>query len=64
MLKETDCFCYLVIPWLVFVKDHGSSKTSSWVDSGAGDRNGGQMNHKHREPNWEWSQNLQFRNKI
>jgi len=47
----------VVIPWLALVKDYGGSETPSRVDTGSGDRNSGQMYHKHRKPNRKWRQN-------
>ena len=44
----------MVIPGLAVVEHHRSAEASSWVNTGAGDRNGGQVNHEHGEPNWEW----------
>lgn len=49
---------YLIIPSLVLVVDNCSSKASSGVDSGAGDWDGGQVNHEYGESDWERSQNL------
>ncbi|KAG9159420.1 hypothetical protein Leryth_010973 [Lithospermum erythrorhizon] len=43
----------MVIPWLVLVVDQGSAKTPSRVDTGAGDGNGGQVNHENSKSNWK-----------
>nr|GMC84177.1 hypothetical protein KK1_038316 [Ipomoea batatas]GME21509.1 hypothetical protein KK1_038316 [Ipomoea batatas] len=43
----------MVTPSFVLVVDNSSSKAPGWVDSGAGDRNSGKVNHEHRKSNWE-----------
>ncbi|BAS90123.1 Os04g0521001 [Oryza sativa Japonica Group] len=43
------------MPCLVLVVDHRSSQAPCRVDAGAGDRDRGQVNHEHREPNWKRS---------
>lgn len=51
----------LVIPGFVLVEDNGRSEAPSGVDAGAGDRDGGQVNHEDRKSNREWCQNLKFK---
>lgn len=46
----------LVIPGLVVVVDDGSSQAPGRVDAGTGDRDSGQVDHEHREPDWQRSQ--------
>lgn len=54
----------MISPGLGLVVDDSSSEASSRVDSGAGDGDGGQVNHKHSKSNGEWGQNLHIsRNK-
>ena len=48
----------MVIPSVLPVVDDGSSQTPGWVDAGAGDGNGRQMNQKHSKPNGKRSQDL------
>lgn len=50
----------MIIPSLVLVVNYSSSKTPGRVDTGAGDRNGGKMNHENSKSNRERCQNLQF----
>ena len=54
----TDTCTYLVVPGLVLVVDDRGSQAPRRVDAGAGDGDGGQVHHEHREPNWERSQHL------
>jgi hypothetical protein len=49
---------YVVIPGLVVVVDHGGAQAPGRVDAGAGDGDGGQVDHEHREPDWKRSQHL------
>lgn len=49
---------YMVMPCLVFVVNDSSPKTPCRVDTGAGDGDGGQVNHENSKSNWEWGQNL------
>jgi hypothetical protein len=51
-------YTYMVIPGLLVVVDYSSSQAPGWVDAGAGDGDGGQVNHEHREADWQRSQNL------
>ena len=53
----------MVIPGLVVVVDDSSAQAPGRVDAGAGDRDGGQVDHEHREPNWERSKHLNERTK-
>ena len=46
-----QCFTHMVIPGMFPVVDDGSPKAPSWVDAGASDGDGGQMDQEHREPN-------------
>ena len=55
---------YLVVPDFVIVVDHRSSKAPSRVDPSASNRNGGQVNHKHSKPYWQWSQYLNKKNML
>lgn len=48
----------LVIPGLFMAVHNSRSETPSGVDAGAGDRNGGQVDHEHRESNRKRNQNL------
>jgi hypothetical protein len=48
----------VVIPGLVVVVDDSSAQAPGRVDAGAGDRDGGQVDHEHREPDWERSKHL------
>ena len=48
----------LVIPGLLIVVDNSSPQTPGRVDTGASDRNSGQVNHEHGKPNWKRCQNL------
>lgn len=48
----------MVIPGLVVVVDHSSAKAPGRVDAGAGDRDRGQVDHEHREPDWKRSKHL------
>lgn len=52
------------MPGSFLVVDKGGSEAPSGVDTGAGDRDGGQVNHEDRESNWERGQNLKFRTKV
>lgn len=54
----------MVIPGFLLVVDHGGSETPGRVNAGAGDRDGGQVNHEHGKSNGKWSQNLQEQNKV
>jgi hypothetical protein len=49
---------YVVIPWLVLVVDDGGAQAPGRVDAGAGDGDGGQVDHEHGEADGEGSQNL------
>ena len=49
---------YVVIPGLVLVVDDGGAQAPGRVDAGAGDGDGGQVDHEHGEPDGEGSQNL------
>lgn len=49
---------YHVIPCMVLVVDDGSPETPSRVNASSSDRNGGQVNQEHCEPNGKRSQNL------
>lgn len=49
---------YVIIPTKVLVEDDSSTKTTSRVDTSAGDRDGCQVNQEHREPNRQRCQNL------
>ena len=44
----------MVIPGMAPVVDDGSAKAPRWVDAGAGDGDGGQVNQEHRKPDWQW----------
>lgn len=48
----------MVIPGLVAVINDSSSKASSGVDTGAGNRNCCQVDHEHSESDGKWCQNL------
>ena len=48
----------MVIPGLVVVVDDSSAQAPGRVDAGTGDRDGGQVDHEHREPDWERSKHL------
>jgi len=42
----------VIVPAKVFVEDDGGTQTTSRVDTGSGDGDGGQVNQEHSEPNW------------
>ena len=48
----------MVIPWLVLVVDDGGAEAPGGVDAGAGDGDGGQVDHEHGEPDGERRQHL------
>uniref|UniRef100_A0A8R7UYD4 Uncharacterized protein n=1 Tax=Triticum urartu TaxID=4572 RepID=A0A8R7UYD4_TRIUA len=48
----------MVIPGMVPVVDDGSAKAPRWVDAGASDGDGGQVDQEHREPNRQRGQDL------
>jgi hypothetical protein len=48
----------MVIPGMVPVVDDGSPKAPSWVDAGASDGDGGQMDQEHRKSNRKWGEDL------
>lgn len=62
-MKTEYIYNYLVIPGFLFVIDDSSAETPSWVDTGASDRDGGEVNHEHSKPDGEWCQNLDSGNK-
>lgn len=49
---------YVVIPAKIFVENDGSTETSSRVDTGASDWDGGQVHQEHSESNGQRCQNL------
>ena len=49
---------YVVVPWLVLVVDDGGAEAPGGVDAGAGDGDGGQVDHEHGEPDGERRQHL------
>lgn len=51
-------FTHVVIPGMVPVVDDGSPKAPSWVDAGASDGDGGQVDQEHREPNRQRGEDL------
>jgi hypothetical protein len=52
------CVVYLVIPCLLVVVDDRSSQAPGRVDTGAGDGDGGNVDHEDGEADWEGSQHL------
>ncbi|KAF9680278.1 hypothetical protein SADUNF_Sadunf06G0104600 [Salix dunnii] len=48
----------MVIPRLVFVVHHCSSKAPCWVDTRSGDRDCGQVNHEDSKSDGKWCQHL------
>ena len=49
---------YVVVPWLVLVVDDGGAEAPGGVDAGAGDGDGGQVDHEHGEPDGKRSKHL------
>jgi hypothetical protein len=48
----------VVIPWFVLVVDDGGAEAPGGVDAGAGDGDGGQVDHEHGEPDGKRSEHL------
>ena len=60
--KEGEGDTHMVIPRFFPIQDNSRAEASCRVDACAGDGDGGQVNHKHSKPNWEWSQYLLYYN--
>lgn len=52
---------YMVFPCVVLVVEDGGAEAPGRVDARAGDRNGRQVNHEHREPNRQRHKHLHAR---
>jgi hypothetical protein len=55
---------YMIIPGLVFVIDHSSTKAPSRVDASTSDWYCGKVNHEYCKSNWKGSQYLYILSKI
>lgn len=51
-------FSYLVVPNFFIVVDDGGAEAPGGVDAGAGDGDGGKVDHEDSKPNGQGSQNL------
>ena len=61
-MEKSVVFTHVVRPGMVLVVNDGGAKAPRRVDAGAGDRDGGQVDHEHGEPDGEGSQNLTKKN--
>lgn len=50
----------MIMPRMVLVEDDGCTKTPSWVDTGSGNGDSGQVNQEHSKSNRQWCQDLQM----
>ena len=57
-MEKSVVFTHVVRPGMVLVVNDGGAKAPRRVDAGAGDRDGGQVDQEHREPDWERGKDL------
>jgi len=57
-MEKSDVFTHMIRPGMVLVVNDGGAKAPRWVDAGAGDGDGGQVDQEHRESDWERGKDL------